>query len=184
MDIIFDQEANIRISSEKPEKLGDHSFPVDFFRREKRESIYEVEPKLPTEEAIGDITTSEIFVIYTILDEFLTESEILGFWMESHRKRGYGLRELYPRYMKYKAKIKIVERRNFSSFIFQREIICFVPRYPQINIPRARTKAQMRLYIPAMRIPENVPTNQKIANTLAMPLDSIGVSFRMNVFAK
>ena len=87
MDVIFYEKSDIAVSSEKPEKLGDDSFPVDFFRREKWKSICVVEPELPTEEAVGDIPTSEIFVVDTVFDEFLTEVEILLFWMERHRKK-------------------------------------------------------------------------------------------------
>ena len=89
MDVIFYEKSDIAISSEKPEKFCDDSFPVDFFRREKWESICEVESELPTEEAISDIATSEIFIVYTILDELLTESEVLLFWMERHGEEDY-----------------------------------------------------------------------------------------------
>ena len=86
MDVIFYEKSDIAISSEKPEKLRDDSFPVDFFGREQWESICEVESELPTEEAIGDVSTSEVFVIDTILDEILTEIEVLLFWMERHNR--------------------------------------------------------------------------------------------------
>ena len=85
MDVIFYEKSDIGVSSEKPEKLGDDSLPIDTLGREQWESISEVELELPTEEAIGDISTSEVFVIDTILDEILTEIEVLLFWMESHK---------------------------------------------------------------------------------------------------
>ena len=89
MDVIFYEKSDIGVSSEKPEKLRDDSFPVDFFGREQWESISEIKPELATEEAIGDISTSEVFVIDTILDEILTEIEVLLFWMERHGEEDY-----------------------------------------------------------------------------------------------
>ena len=89
MDVVLDEKSDIAISSEKPEKLRDDSFPIDTLGREQWESISEVELELPTEEAIGDISTSEVFVIDTILDEILTEIEVLLFWMERHGEEDY-----------------------------------------------------------------------------------------------
>lgn len=86
MDVICYEKSDIGVSSEKPEKFRDDSFPVDFFGREQWESICEVELELPTEEAIGDVSTSEVFIIDTILDELLTEIEVLLFWMERHNR--------------------------------------------------------------------------------------------------
>jgi hypothetical protein len=86
MDVIFDEESDIRVSSEKPEKLSDDSLPVDFLGREKRESIREVKSKLSSEKAIRDISTSEIFVIDTIFDEIATKIEVLLFWVKRHEK--------------------------------------------------------------------------------------------------
>ena len=86
MDVILYEKSDIGVSSEKPEKLGDDSLPIDTLGREEWKSISEVKPELATEEAIGDIPTSEVFVIDTILDEVLTEIEVLLFWMESHNR--------------------------------------------------------------------------------------------------
>ena len=97
MDTILDEKSYIGVSAEEPEKLSDDSFPVDTLRGEKWESIWKIEPKLPTEEAIRDISTSEIFIVDTIFDEISTEIEVLLFWMERHRKEDYEIRELYPR---------------------------------------------------------------------------------------
>lgn len=88
MDIILYQKSDITVSSEKPEKFGDDSFPVDLFRREKGKSIREVESELSTEEAIRHISTSEVFVIDTVFDKFASEVEILLFWVERHNNEG------------------------------------------------------------------------------------------------
>ena len=97
MDTILDEKSYIGVSVEEPEKLSDDSLPVDALRGEKWESLIKLKTKLPTEEAIRDISTSEIFVIDTIFDEISTEVEVLLFWMERHRKEDYEMRELYPR---------------------------------------------------------------------------------------
>jgi hypothetical protein len=105
MDIIFDKESNIAISTEKPEKLSDDSLPVDFFRREKWESIFKVKAKLTTKKAIRHISTSEIFVIDTVFDELSTEIEILLFWVNNHKKRALNNARII-RKIAYKAKAR------------------------------------------------------------------------------
>jgi hypothetical protein len=87
MDIIFNEESDIGVSTEKPEKLGDDSFPVDFFRRKEWESFVEIETKLTSEKTIRDITTSEIFIIDSVFDELFSEVEILLFWVDRHRRK-------------------------------------------------------------------------------------------------
>jgi hypothetical protein len=82
---VLDEKSDIRVSAEKPEKLGDDSFPVDTLGREEWESILEFESKLPAEETICHISTTEIFVIDAMIDELATEIEILLFWMDRHR---------------------------------------------------------------------------------------------------
>ena len=84
MDIILYEKSDIGVSAEEPEKLSDDSLPVDTLRREQWESVREVESELSCEEAIGDITTSEIFIIDSAFDEFSTEIEVLLFWMDRH----------------------------------------------------------------------------------------------------
>lgn len=86
MDTILDEESDIGVTSEKPEKFGDDSFPVDLLRREKRESIREVESELSSEKAIRHISTSEIFVIDTIFYQVSPEVEVLLFWVNWHGK--------------------------------------------------------------------------------------------------
>jgi hypothetical protein len=86
VDVIFYEEANIRVSAKKPEKFCNDSFPVDFLGREKWESLTELEAKLPSEKTLRDITTSEVFVIDAILEEVSTEIKILLFWMDRHRR--------------------------------------------------------------------------------------------------
>ena len=97
MDTILDEKSYIGVSAEEPEELRYYSFPVDTLRGEKWESLIKLNTKLPTEEAIRDISTSEIFIVDTICDEISTEVEVLLFWMERHRKEDYEMRELYPR---------------------------------------------------------------------------------------
>ena len=87
MDIILDEESDIGVSAEKPEKLCDDSLPVDLFGRKEWESVCEIESELSSEETIGDIPTSEIFIIDTVFDEILSEIEILLFWMERHERK-------------------------------------------------------------------------------------------------
>lgn len=86
MDIVLDEESDIRIPTEKPEELGHNSFPVDFFGREEWETILEIESELSPKETIGHIPTSEIFVIDTMIYELKSEIEVLLFWMERHSK--------------------------------------------------------------------------------------------------
>ncbi len=86
MDIILDEETDIAVSTQKPEKFCHDSLPVDTLGREEWKSVSEVESELSPEETIGDISTSEIFIVDTIFDEFSTEVEVLLFWMDfDHR---------------------------------------------------------------------------------------------------
>lgn len=39
MDIIFDQEADIGLSSKEPDEFSYDSFPVNFFRREEWKTL-------------------------------------------------------------------------------------------------------------------------------------------------
>lgn len=84
MDIILYEKSDIGVSAKEPEKLSDDSLPVDTLRSEQWESICEVESKLPTEEAISHISTSEIFIIDSFLYELTTEIEVLLFWVDRH----------------------------------------------------------------------------------------------------
>jgi hypothetical protein len=86
MHSILDEKSDIRVSSEKPEKLSHDSLPVDTLGREKWKSILEFEAKLSSEEAIGHIPTSEIFIIDTVFYEISPEIEILLFWMDRHEE--------------------------------------------------------------------------------------------------
>jgi hypothetical protein len=74
----------IGVSAEEPEKLSHDTFPVDLLGREEWETVSEIETKLSSEKTIGDIATSEIFVVDTMLDQFATEIEVLLFWMDRH----------------------------------------------------------------------------------------------------
>lgn len=85
MDIVFYEKSDIWVASEEPQKLRDHSFPVDFFRREQRKSIFKLKAKLSPKKTIRHISTSEIFVIDTVFYEVFSEAEVLLFWMKSHR---------------------------------------------------------------------------------------------------
>ncbi len=98
MDVILDKESDIRVTTEEPEELSNHSFPVDFFGCEERETVSKVESELTSKKTIRHISTSEILVIDTVRDEVLPEVEILLFWMDRHRKivRNYR-QELYAR---------------------------------------------------------------------------------------
>jgi hypothetical protein len=98
MDIIFDEESDIAVSTEKPEKLRDDSFPVDFLCREKRKSLVKIETKLTSEKTIRHVTATEIFIIDSFFDELFPEVEVLLFWVYWHRKnvRNY-CQELYAR---------------------------------------------------------------------------------------
>lgn len=87
MDIILGEKPDIRVPTEEPEELGNDSLPVDFFGREEWESISEIESELTSEETIRHIATSEVFVVYTVLDEVSPEVEVLVFWMDRHRKK-------------------------------------------------------------------------------------------------
>ncbi len=87
MDVILDEESDIRVTTEEPEELGNHSFPVDFFGGEEWETIREVESELTSKKTICHIATSEILVIDTARDEVLPEVEVLLFWMNRHRKK-------------------------------------------------------------------------------------------------
>ena len=42
MDVVLDEESDIAVTTEEPEELGNHSFPVDFFGGEEWETIREV----------------------------------------------------------------------------------------------------------------------------------------------
>ena len=86
MDIILDEESDIGVSTEEPEELGNHSLPVDFFGREERKTISKIESELTSKKTIRHISASEVFVVDTVLDEVLTEVEILLFWVYRHRK--------------------------------------------------------------------------------------------------
>lgn len=88
MDVILYEKSYIRIPSKEPEELGHDSFPVDFFGREQGESIREFESKLSTEETIGYIAGTEIFIIDTMFDKITTEIEILMFRMSHKRVLG------------------------------------------------------------------------------------------------
>ena len=89
MDTILDEKSYIGVSAEEPEKLSDDSLPVDTLGSKEWKTLIKLKPKLPTEEAIRDISTSEIFIIDTIFDEISTEIEVLLFWMERHRGKSY-----------------------------------------------------------------------------------------------
>ncbi len=86
MDIILDEKSDIIIPSKKPEKLSHDSFPVDFFCCEEWKSLRELVAMLTTEETIGDITRTKIFIVDTMINEFSTEIEILKLWMRHRRK--------------------------------------------------------------------------------------------------
>ena len=98
MDVVLDEESDIAVTTEEPEELSNHSFPVDFFGCEERETVSKVESELTSKKTIRHISTSEIFVVDTVIYEILTEVEILLFWMDRHRKivRNY-CQELYAR---------------------------------------------------------------------------------------
>ena len=87
MDIILDEESNIRIPSQKPEKLSDDSFPVYTFGREEGKSISKIKSELSSEETIRDVSTSEVFVIDTIFNQISTEFEVLDFRVLAHKKK-------------------------------------------------------------------------------------------------
>jgi hypothetical protein len=98
MDVVLDEESDIRVTSEEPQELSDDSFPVDFFRREEWKSICEIKAKLTSEKTIRHISTSEIFIIDTVFDKVSPEVEVLLFWMDRHRKNVRNYRkELYAR---------------------------------------------------------------------------------------
>ncbi len=82
MDTVLDEELDIRVPAKEPEELSHNSFPVDTFGREERESVIEVESELSSKETVGDITTSEILIVDTVLDKFSTKIEVLLFWVE------------------------------------------------------------------------------------------------------
>lgn len=86
MNIVLYKKTDIRITTKKPEKFCDDSFPVDLLGCEKWETFFEFKPELTTKETIGHISTSEIFVVDTMFDEVSTEVKILLFWMKRHRK--------------------------------------------------------------------------------------------------
>ncbi len=98
MDIVLDEKSDIRIPSKKPEKFCYDSFPVDLLGGKKGETFFEFESELATKKTIGYISTSEILVVDTMLDEISTKIEILLFWVYRHRKlvRNY-CQELYAR---------------------------------------------------------------------------------------
>lgn len=84
MNIILNEESDIGVTSQEPEKLRDHSFPVDLLGRKEWEAISEVETKLSSEKTIRHITTSEIFVIDTVFGKVSTKVEVLLFWVDWH----------------------------------------------------------------------------------------------------
>jgi hypothetical protein len=87
MDVILDEESDIGVPAEKPEELSDDSLPVDFFGREEWKTLSKVKPELTSKKTIRHISTSEILVVDTVLDEVSPEVEVLLFWMDlSHRK--------------------------------------------------------------------------------------------------
>jgi hypothetical protein len=88
MYTVLDEKSDIAVSAEKPEKLCHDSLPVDTLGREKWKSLLEFEAKLPAEETICHISTTEIFIIDTIFYEISTKVEVLLFWMDRHREKG------------------------------------------------------------------------------------------------
>ena len=84
MDIILYEKSDIRVSAKKPEKLRNNSLPVNFFRREERETISEIESELATEKTIRYIPTSEVFIINSRFDKLSSEVEVLFFWVLWH----------------------------------------------------------------------------------------------------
>jgi hypothetical protein len=86
VDIVLDEESDIRVSAKEPEEFGDNSLPVDFFCREEWKSISKIEAKLTSKKTIRHISASEILVIYTFFDKVSSEVEVLLFWVYRHRK--------------------------------------------------------------------------------------------------
>ena len=52
-------------------------------------------------------------------------------------------------------------RRIFRKISFPSFMICFVPKYPQMNIPIPNARARETIYCPCTMIAMKLPINQK-----------------------
>ena len=79
VDTIINEIFNVGSSGIEPVKFVEHAFPIHFFRRKERETVFHVKTDLPTEDAVSGDARALINLLYAFVQDFLEKVQILIF---------------------------------------------------------------------------------------------------------